>query len=195
MRTSARVVTTLLTTTIVVAGTATAASAQATTTKDSAGGVVSYADDKDEQGTQLSKAASAASGVDIRSLKVDHGKKKVVVTLKVRNLKKDTVTSIAFRPNSKKQPNRVLVNTGRKSGEVYDQDYSVTCAVPLKTKYGKNGYVKATIKRSCLGSPKKIRVTAVTFRGAGDGTEAGVVDTLSKGNPRTEVYTKGVKAS
>lgn len=192
MRTSARVVTTLLTTAIVVAGTATAASAQTTTTTDRTGGVISYADEQDEQGTQLSRADGAPTGVDIRSLKLDHGKKNVVVTLRVNGLRRDTDVQIAFRPDSKKQPNRILVNTGRTSGRVYNLNLDVRCKAVLKTRYGKNGYVKATVKRSCLGTPKKVRASAVAIRLAGTG---GFVDSLSKGNPRTEIYTRSVTAS
>ena len=194
MRTSARVVTTLLTTTIVVAGTATAASAQATTTKDRSGGVITFANEQDEQGTQLSAADSAASGLDIRSLKIDHGKKKVVVTLKFSRLGSDTITSMAFRPNNKSQPNRILVNTGRKSGDVFNARYQPKCGATLKTKLGKNGYIKATIKRSCLGTPKKLRVSAAAFRSDATGNSISAIDTLSKGNPRSSVYTKAVKA-
>lgn len=193
MRTSARVAATLLTATVVIGGTATSASAQAATVKDKSADVISYADENDEQGTVLGYSASVASGVDIRSLKVDHGKKKVTVTLKFSNLKSTTSASIVFRPGNKRQPNRVLVNTGRKSGEVYDLKYKVRCAVPLKTKLGKGGYVKATIKRSCLGSPKKLKVTASSFGFEANG--GGVVDSLSKGDPRGSTFTKSLKAS
>ena len=136
---------------------------------------------------------SAASGVDIRSLKVDHGTKKVTVTLKFSNLKSSTTASIAFRPGNKHQPNRVLINTGRRSGEVYDLNYKAKCAVPLKTKLGKGGYVKATIKRSCLGKPTKIKVTASAYRFESNG--GGVIDSLSKGDPRGTTYTKALKSS
>jgi hypothetical protein len=194
MRTSARVAATLLTTTLVVAGTATAASAQTATVKDKSSDVIAYADDNDMQGTQLGYTDSVNSGADIRSLKVDHGKKKVTVTLKFANLKSTTYASIVFRPNNKRQPNRVLVNTGRKSGEVYDLKYKTKCAVPLTTKFGKGGYVKATVKRSCLGNPKKIKVTASSYRFDENGG-GGFVDSLSKGDPRGTTYTKALKAS
>lgn len=193
MRTSARVAATLLTTTIVVGGTATSAFAQAATVKDKSADVISYADEKDEQGTVLGYSDSVASGADIRSLKVDHGKKKVTVTLKFSNLKSTTTASIVFRPDNKRQPNRVLVNTGRKSGEVYDLKYKARCAVPLKTKLGKGGYVKATIKRSCLGTPKKLKVTASSYIFTANG--GGVIDSLSKGDPRGSSFTKSLKAS
>ncbi|KQX76107.1 MULTISPECIES: hypothetical protein [Aeromicrobium] len=193
MRTSARVAATLLTTTVVIGGTATSAFAQAATVKDRSADVISYADLNDEQGTVLGKADSVASGADIRSLKVDHGKKKVTVTLKFADLKSTTAISVGFRPNSKSRPDRVLVNTGRKSGEVYSINGKVRCAAPLKTKLGKGGYVKATIKRSCLGTPKKLKVTAFAVRYTDGGVA--LVDSLSKGDPRGTTYTKSLKAS
>jgi hypothetical protein len=193
MRTSARIAATLLTTTVLVGGTATSALAQAATVKDKSADVVSYTGSDDLQGTRLGYTDSVDTGTDIRSLKVDHGKKKVTVTLKFANLKSTTYAQVVFRPNNKREPNRVLVNTGRKSGEVYDLKFRTKCAVPLKTKLGKGGYVKATIKRSCLGNPKKIKVSAAAFRFDDNG--AGVADSLSKGDPRGTTYTKALKSS
>jgi hypothetical protein len=193
MRTSARVAATLLTTALAVAGTATAASAQTGTVKDKPSDVVSYADMNDQQGTLLGYADGVASGADIRSLTVDHGTKKVTVTLKFADLKNTTAVSVGFRPDNKRQPSRVLVNTGRKSGEVYTTSGRTRCAVPLKTKLGRGGYVKATIKRSCLGSPKKLKVTALAVRYSETG--GAQVDSLSKSDPRGTTYTKSLKAS
>jgi hypothetical protein len=193
MRTSARVAATLLTTALAVAGTATAASAQTGTVKDKPSDVVSYADMNDQQGTQLSYSDSVASGADLRSLTVDHSTKKVVVTLKFADLKSTTSVFVDFRPNNKRQPDRVLVNTGLKSGEVYTAKGKVRCAVPLKTKLGRGGYVTATIKRSCLGTPKKVKVTATAVRYTDNG--GALVDSLSKGDPRGTTYTKSLKAS
>jgi hypothetical protein len=193
MRTTARVAAALMTTTIVVGGTATSAFAQATTVKDKSSDVISFIDDNDQNGVVLGYADSVASGADLRSLKVDHRKKDVKITLKFADLKKGTFVSVAFRPDNKKQPNRVLVNTGSKSGEVYDMKNKATCAVPLTTKLGRSGYIKATIKRSCLGSPKKIRVTAAALSYAANGGV--VVDSLSTGSPRGTTYTKALKAS
>jgi hypothetical protein len=193
MRTSTRVAATLLTTTVVIGGTAASASAQAATVKDKPSDVVSYDSMDDPQGTVLGYSDSVASGADLRSLKVDHGTKKVTVTIRFAELKSTTTVSVGFRPDGKSRPTRVLVNTGRKSGEVYNLNGSTKCAVPLTTKLGKGGYVRATVKRSCLGSPKKLRATAVAVRSTDNG--GALVDSLSKGDPRGTTYTKSLKAS
>jgi len=192
MRSPARISAALLTTTIVVAGTATSASAQATTYKDRASDVVAYADEADETGVVLGYTDSISSGADIRSLTVDHGKKTVTVTVKFAELKSNTYVSVAVRPSGKSQPNRFLVNTGRRSGEVYDQKDKARCAVPLTTKLGKNGSIRATIKRSCLDNPKKIKAFASSYRYGTNGEVQ--VDTTSRSSVDYPSFTKWLKA-
>jgi hypothetical protein len=192
MRTTARITAAILSTTIVV-GSATSAVAETATVKDRASDVVAYANETDETGVVLGYADSIASGADIRSLKVDHAKKKVTVTLRFAELKSGVYVSVAFRPSGKSQPSRFLVNTGHKSGEVYDQKDKARCAVPLTTKLGKGGTIKATVKRSCLGDPKKIKAFASSYRYGSNGSVQ--VDTTSTSSVDYPSYTKWLKAS
>lgn len=192
MRTTARIAAAVLSTTIVV-GSVTSAFAETATVKDKASDVIAYAHETDETGVVLGYADSIASGADIRSLKVDHGKKKVTVTVKFAELKSGVYVSVAFRPGSKALPDRFLVNTGSKSGEVYDQKDKARCAVPLTTKLGKGGMIKATVKRSCLGDPKKIKVFASSYRYDSNGAVR--VDATSNSSVDYPSYTKWLKAS
>ncbi|KAA1378706.1 hypothetical protein [Aeromicrobium fastidiosum] len=193
MRSSARIAAALVSTAFAVSATATGAFAQSTTVKDKASDVIAYADDNDQNGTVLGYAESIASGADLRSVTVDHGKTNVTLTIKFADLQNTTAVSVAFRPDAKKRPNRVLANTGRASGVVFDTDGEARCTVKLKTRPGRSGSIKATVKRSCLGSPDKIRVSVAAVSLGDDGRLR--VDSLSKGDPRRPVYTKALKAS
>ena len=193
MRIIGRTAATLLTTTIVLGASATAANAQATTIKDKASDVVTYSDTNTD-GSVLSYADSVASGADVRSLKVKHTKKSLTFTVTFAQLSSDTGLSVAIRPHGKSEPNRVFFNTGRSSGEVYDMSDKTRCTVPVTTKLGKSGSIKATIKRSCLGNPKKIKVSAaaISFDQA---TGATLFDAVSTSSVRTPSETKWLKAS
>jgi hypothetical protein len=194
MRLIGRTATALLTTAIVLGGTATAATAQSTTIKDKTSDVVTYADDNDMNGTALGYADSVASGADVRSIRVSHSKKSVTVTMKFARLKSDTTLSLAFRPSGKSRPNRVFTTTGRKSGVVYDLKNEARCTAPVSTKLGKGGSVRVTIKRSCLGTPKRLKVSAAAVRF--DATTGAVTyDVVSKSSVRSPSYTKWLKAS
>jgi hypothetical protein len=193
MRIVARSAAALLTTAVVVGGTTTAAQAQATTVKDKSSDVVRYADMNDATGTVLGHTDSVATGADVRSLTVKHTKKSVTVTLRFADLKSTTIASVAFRPSGKAKPNRVFVNTGNRSGEVYDLKDKARCTAPVTTKYGRGGSIKATIKRSCLGSPKKIKVSAAAV--VYDPTTGGAhADVVSRSSVRGEAWTKWLKA-
>jgi hypothetical protein len=194
MRIIGRTAATLLTTTIVLGASATAANAQATTIKDTASDVVTYSETSGENGTVLGYADSVDSGIDVRSLKVKHTKKSVTFTVKFARLSSNTGVSVAIRPNGKSEPDRVFFNTGRSSGEVYDMSDKTRCTVPVSTKLGKGGSIKATIKRSCLGNPKKIKISAAAVS-VDPATGATVYDAVSKSSVRTPSETKWLKAS
>lgn len=196
MRTPHRIAAAVLTTSVIVAGTTAAAQAESTTLKDKSSDVVSLAGFDDEQGTQLGYADSVASGVDLRSMKVKHSKKSVTITLRFSELKSDTMVSAMFRLDGKSQPQRDLTSTSRKRAVITDNKGKKRCSVPLTTTTGTGGSVRAVIKRSCLGDPKKIKVAAAAyvFDVKQDDFSARV-DVLSPTNIRTETYTKWLKAS
>jgi hypothetical protein len=197
MRTSARVAATLLTTALTVAGTAAAASADTDTVKDKASDVLSYADQTtDTNGTQLGYADSVASGVDLRSMRVKHTKKSVAITVKFSNLARTTTVYAAVRVDGKSKPSRYVVNTGRKTGVVLNSQGDKRCSVPVTHKYGRSGSVSFVVKRSCLGDPKRIKVSAfATDPGFFSENTPFKLDTLSPNNVRGTSFTSWLKAS
>lgn len=195
MRTTARAAAVLLASTIVVGGTAATAHAQATTVKDKASDVVTYTSGS-EDGTVLGYRDSIASGADIRSLKVNHGKKSVTLTVKFAELGPDTTISALFRVNGKKQPSLVLVSPSPGKADVYNRKGKKVCSARVTTRTGTKGFVKAVVKRSCLKNPKKIRVAAdATAAVSSGGTFSVHYDVVSKNSVRTPTWTKTLKAS
>jgi hypothetical protein len=67
-----------------------------------------------------------------------------------------------------------------------------TCAVRHVVRPGRH-QLTVSLKRSCLGTPKKVKVTATAVRYTDNG--GALVDSLSKGDPRGTTYTKSLKAS
>jgi hypothetical protein len=197
MRTSARVAATLLTTALAVAGTATAASADTDTVKDKASDVLSFADQTtDENGTQLGYADSVASGVDLRSMRVKHTKKSVAIKIRFSNLGRATTVYASVRVDGKSRPSRIVVNTGENKGKVFNARFDKRCTVPVTHKYGRGGSVSFVVKRSCLGDPQRVKVTASAFD-EGFATDNGPVktDAVSPNNVRGSAYTSWLKAS
>lgn len=197
MRTSARVAATLLTTALVVAGTATAASADTDTVKDKASDVLSYADQTtDENGTQLGYADSIASGVDLRSMRVKHTKKSVAIRVKFSALADTTTVIASVRVDGKSKPSRLVVNTGETKGKVFTSRGDKRCTVPVTHKYGRGGSVSFVVKRSCLGDPKRVKVS-VFAADAGYASDNGAVktDAVSPNSVRSSSYTSWLKAS
>jgi hypothetical protein len=197
MRLIGRTATALLTTTIVLGGTATAATAQSTTIKDKASDVVSYTDHQDERGTQLGYADSVASGVDMRSLRVKHTKKSVTVRVKFANLSPEATPIISVRRDGESRPTRFVVVADENRASVITTRGSKKCSAPLTARLGKGGYLDVVVKRSCLGDPKRIKVSALAGTGEGFLGDAGpgTVDIFSPTSVRGEGWTKWLKAS
>lgn len=194
MRTTTRAAAVLLTTTIVVGGTAATAHAQATTVKDKASDVLTYSDG--DNGTLLGYADSVASGADVRSLKVNHGKKSVTFTYKFAELGPDTTISAAIRLPGKKRPSYGLIGTSPHKVAVYNLKAEKQCSARVTSRTGAKGWVKVVVKRSCLKNPEKIQVAADASVNLSttDDTYAFHYDAVSKKNIRTPTWTKFLKA-
>jgi hypothetical protein len=197
MRTSARVAATLLTTALAVAGTAAAASADTDTVKDKASDVLSYADQTtDQTGTQLGYADSIASGVDLRSMRVKHTTQSVAIKVRFSNLAKTTTVVASVRVDGKSQPSRFVFNTSAKKATVVNARGAEPCTVPVAHKYGRGGSVNFVVKRSCLGDPKRIKVSVSALdAGFAAGNGAVKADAISPKNVRGTSYTSWLKAS
>jgi len=194
MRTCARAAAVLLTTTIVVGGTAATASAQSTTVKDRATDVLTYSDD-DQDGTRLGYSASVASGADVRSLKVNHGKKSVTLTYTFAELGADTTISAAIRLKGKKRPAFGLIGTSLRTVGVYSLKGKKVCSARVSAKTGTKGWVKVVVKRSCLKNPTTFQVAAnVQADVSTDDTYAFNYDAVSKKNIRTPSWTRFLRA-
>jgi hypothetical protein len=197
LRTSARVATTLLTTALAVAGTATTASADTGVVKDKASDVLSFADQTtDANGTQLGYADSVASGVDLRSMRVKHTKTSVSISVKFSSLAPTTTVYASVRVDGASRPSRFVVNTDEKKGAVFNSHGKKRCTVPVVHKYGQGGSVSFVVKRSCLGNPKKVKVSAwAADPGFFGDNSAYKGDSLSPSSVRGEKYTSWLKAS
>jgi hypothetical protein len=161
MRTLPRVMATAFATTALIGSAGTAAHAQTDNLKDRATDVIHYENFDDEDGKVLSYRDSSASGVDLRGMRLKHGKKSVSVNLKFANLSKNTQAIVMFRLDGKSEPQRFLFNVSSRSGLVMDLTSSDEgCTVPLKTKTGRKGTIHAVIDRECLGDPVKVKATA-----------------------------------
>lgn len=196
MRTTTRVAAILLTTTIVAGGTAASASAQVTTLKDKASDVLSFADQTtDERGTRLSYSESVASGVDLRSLKAEHTKKSLSVSVKFADLSPEALLIVSLRLDGKRKPSRFLIVSGDQKASVIDATGKKQCSAGVSGRLGASGYVKFVAQRSCLDDPKRIKVSAfVGDQGlSGDDTPY-KGDSLSPTSVRGEGWTTWLRA-
>jgi hypothetical protein len=177
MRTSHRAAAAAVATAALVAAGTSTAQAGTDDVKDKASDVIRYQDFDDENGTVLSYRDSIASGVDMRGMRLRHGKKSVSVNLKFAQLTRDTQVIVLFRLNNKVQPQRFLFSAGnREAILIGDEDPEETCDVPLKVKTGRKGTIHAVIDRSCFGDPVKIKATAVVSSSELDAEDGPYVD-------------------
>jgi hypothetical protein len=142
-----------------------AAHADGTNVKDKASDVLYVPDSSNDDFSILGYRASADSGTDLRGMRVKHGKTTVTVRLKFANLAKDASISLQFRSNGRSQSDHFLFSVSQRRGVLLDDRFEDTCTVPLKARTGYKGAVSATIKRSCLDDPDRIKVSAVALRG------------------------------
>ena len=197
MRTTARIAAALLSTTIVLGASATSAFAQTTTVKDKPSDVLSFADQTtDERGTQLGYTASKQTGIDLRSMRVKHTTKSVAVNLKFADLDPSTTVFVSFRTNGSSQPIRLFVNTGENKGTVFNAYGTKRCTVPISHRYGTSGSINAVIKRSCLGTPKRIKASASAVDPGYFGNDtAFLIDPLSPTKVRGESWSRWLSPS
>ncbi|WP_456698129.1 hypothetical protein [Aeromicrobium sp. P5_D10] len=150
--------------TALVAGTAVTASAQSTTIKDKRADVVHFEDvENDDVGTVLNRADSIASGVDVTSSTVKHGKKSLKVTIRFANLAKSPVMlQSELRARGSKKIYNVANFGSNKRVSVYNSSYSKElCSAKLSRKAGKSGRLSFTIPRSCIKKPKSLKIRSV----------------------------------
>lgn len=197
MRTSARIAATMLTTSLALAGTTAAASADTDVVKDKASDVLSFTDQTtDENGTRLGYADSIASGVDLRSVRVKHTMRSVAIKVAFSNLADTTTVIASVRVDGTSKPSRLVINTGENKGQVFNARGDKRCTVPVTHSYGRSGSVNFVVKRSCLGDPKRVKVS-VFAADAGYATDNGPfkADAVSPTSVQGSAYTSWVKAS
>jgi hypothetical protein len=201
-RTPIRLVLAALGAAALLTATGTAAQADSATVKDKASDVVAYdlvldedATEVDQKESVLDYRRSIASGVDLRSMRVNHGKRTVSVTLKFAELRRDAVAIIAFRLDGRAEPERLFMNTSRRSGTVTDAKDRRKCKVPVTTRTGPKGFIRTTIDRSCLDDPTRIKATAVSVTvKSTENTLSMRSDALSPKNLQVLRWTKWLKA-
>lgn len=200
MRTLPRIAATAVATTALLMSTGATAHAQAVTVKDKSSDVVAYTSDDTDTGTVLGYQDSLDSGADVRSMKVKHTKKSISITLKAAELDRGAGITVMFKVPGKSQPQWILASMSRTKAVVFNANDTAmpekVCNVPLTVKTGTKGSIKAVVKRSCLKSPKKIKVAAVmsTVEITGD-TTSYKADVVSATSVRTPTFTKWLKAS
>lgn len=174
----------------------TAATAQSATIKDRTSDVLHYADADDERGTQLGYADSVATGIDLRSMRIKHTKKSVVVDLRFSDLDAETGVYVALRLDGESRPSRYLINIENQKGQVVNTQGRKRCSVPLTSRTGKRGTIHAVIKRSCLGDPTKIKASVFSFdSGFFSDNDPYAADPLSPTAVRGQAWTTWLKAS
>ena len=150
-----------------VLGTSTAAQAQSATIKDKRADVLRFESIESDSYTRLGSAASKKSGVDAKSVRFDHGRKNVTITVKFSRLKSgSTIYAELFRAG-KKKPSFELYGYDKQGGEVYNARDKKVCNAKVRTSNGKNGSIKVTVRRSCLGDPAKLRIAVGVLRLSG----------------------------
>lgn len=192
-----RIAATAVASSALLLSTGVAAHAQVVTIKDKASDVVLYtSEDPDDNGTQLNYQESLDSGTDIRSMRVKHSKKSVSIRLTFADLDRDASITVAFKVPGKSEPQWFLTNVEGSKAELFNAKDKSVCAVPLTIEPGAKGIITAVVKRSCLGSPKKLKVAAATHTLKMSGTTySAKQDAVSATNIRTPSYTKWLKAS
>lgn len=174
-----------------------AAQAQSTTRGDKAADVLSFADQTtDTQGTKLSFDDSVASGVDLRTVRVKHSTKSVAIKLTFSNLGAGTIPVMSLRLNGKSTPTRFVVIAGTGTAKVITAGGTRRCHAPLTGRLGTDGYLNVVIKRSCLGNPERIKVSAFAASEGYQGNNTPyLLDSLSSTQVRAEHWTGWLRSS
>ncbi|WP_019143947.1 hypothetical protein [Aeromicrobium massiliense] len=170
-----RLITGLVTTALAVGtvlGTSTAAQAQQSTIKDKRADVLRFDSIESDSYTRLDSAASKKSGVDAKSVRFDHGRKNVTITVRFSRLKSGSTIYAEFVRAGKKKPSFELYGYDKQGGDVYNARDKKVCNAKVRTSNGKNGTIRATVRRSCLGNPAKLRISVGVLRLSGGSAES-----------------------
>jgi hypothetical protein len=181
-----------------VVGSVTTAHAQSARVRDKSSDVFDLAAEKGGRDAVLGYADSVASGADLRSMSVKHTQRSISMTLRFADLGPQTEVAIAFRIDGRSKPQFVLTSLSRSKAEIRNAADKRRCTVPLTTTNGPRGTVHVVVERSCLGSPRKIKLGAAASTVTVVEESAEVrLDVLSDTSVRTESFdwTKWIKAS
>lgn len=204
MRTMFKLVTACLVTTAILGGTTAAASAKSETMKDKRADVVhvDVAPDGVETSSILDAAASYATGVDATSTTVKHGKNTIRVTIRFAYLSSRNVRATTLiRTSGKDRPLFSAHGGGsNKYVYVYDKvDDARLCTRPQTYKQGLRGYLTFTIRRSCIGNPKSIKVSSTIERtlwvSGVDRSSEYLTEVIAPAAFRTPAWTRWLKSS
>ncbi|TCI99462.1 hypothetical protein E0W78_06930 [Aeromicrobium sp. IC_218] len=85
--------------------------------------------------------------------------------MKFSRLKSDAGLSVEFYAPGSDEPDYELHGfLDSSDADVMDAGYEHACSASLKGRKGRNGWMTATVKRSCLGDLPKVRMAATAFR-------------------------------
>ncbi|WP_019144203.1 hypothetical protein [Aeromicrobium massiliense] len=167
---------------VLVLGATAVADADQSTIRDKRADVLvgSVYDEDGDDFRRMNAIESRASGIDITSGRFKHGKKTISVTLRFARLKSNTIVLTEFYvPGRKKAAFTLRATTEHaRATVVRGSTGREACTAKLRARRGENGSVTATIRRSCLGSPSKLRMATTAVRFSYRGGEL-----LSAGDP------------
>ena len=144
------------------------AAADISTIRDKASDVVHETGEDGSAGAILGYWASLASGVDARSLRVNHTHRYVSFRITFATLDDDRAqVTIRIRRNGETEPSAALSiayadsNGGVGPSATIQVDDVTTCrGIELRTAPGALGWIYARVDRSCLDDPDEIRAAA-----------------------------------
>lgn len=151
-----------------LAAVAVPAAADITTIRDRASDVVHEAGEDGTAGAIQGYRASLASGIDARSLRVNHTHHYVSFLIRFADLDDGPVqVTVRIRRNGETEPSANLSiayadnrGTARPSATVQVDDVTTCRGVDLRVTPGSLGWVYARVDRSCLDDPDEIRAAA-----------------------------------
>lgn len=151
-----------------LAAVAVPAAADITTIRDQASDVVHEAGEDGTAGAVQGYRASLASGIDARSLRVNHTHRYVSFRITFADLDDDRAqVTVRIRLNGETEPSANLSiaypdsdGTVVPSATVQVDDVTTCRGVDLRTARGALGWIYARVDRSCLDDPDEIRAAA-----------------------------------
>ncbi|TCI99464.1 hypothetical protein [Aeromicrobium sp. IC_218] len=156
--------------TVTVLGSGTAAHAERASIKDKRADVVrtTYSADEYEmvEQRQLNTTSSKKSGIDAKSVRFDHDRRTISVTVRFSRLKSGSGMYVGiYAPGSKEPDFQAYGEVGESKSFVYGtEDYEDACSGDFASRRGRNGWMTLTIERSCLGDLPEIRMSVGASR-------------------------------